>query len=133
MGTRSTVTFIDEWSNAPLCTIYQQYDGYLEGVGKILAEFLQGIEVVNGIRPNETRRIANGMGCLAAQYIAAIKTGVGNVYMTHTDDTQEYNYTVFLHPTYGLGIEANAYGKTLYKCSVNDFLFGIATHAEEGE
>ena len=60
-----------------LC-MYRQYDGYLSGHGAELAEFLQGFNIVNGIRLGTPKRTANGMGCLAAQLIAHFKDGKYN-------------------------------------------------------
>lgn len=100
MGTRSTVKFIEKLKDSEgkeeevvLVSIYQQYDGYPSGVGMTLAEFLQPIEMVNGISSYD-KPIANGMGCLSAQYIAHIKDGVGTVYITNPDDKQGYDYEV---------------------------------------
>jgi hypothetical protein len=105
MGTRSTVKFIeqvkDEKTNKVkenvMCAIYQQWDGYASGVGLELAEFLNDIEMVNGISSDRTMgKIANGIGCLSAQYIAHIKKEVGSVYMTYADDYQGYDYEVII-------------------------------------
>ena len=60
MGTRSTTKFFNEHSDKPVCAIYQQYDGYLSGVGKELAEFLSDKKVINGFgRSEET--MENGL------------------------------------------------------------------------
>jgi hypothetical protein len=99
MGTRSTVKFISEFDqDQPLASIYEQWDGYITGVGHDLADFLKDKKMINGIQSYQTARAgyANGMGCLAAQYIAKIKDDIGSVYMTTPDDTQEYNYEVRL-------------------------------------
>lgn len=98
MGTRSTTKFYSEWDQQePVACIYQQWDGYFEGVGVTLAEFLKGFTVTNGIKGGRKfNNTANGMGCLAAQYIANQKTELGSFYMTHPDDEQEYNYEVRL-------------------------------------
>ena len=99
MGTRSTVKFISEHDQETvLLSIYQQYDGYIDGVGRQLAEFLKDKKVINGFNSSQTMETgyANGMGCLAAQYLASIKTGVGGVYCTGPDDKQQYNYRVSL-------------------------------------
>lgn len=95
MGTRSTVTFYDEYDLNCIASIYQQYDGYPEGVGYELAVFLENIQMVNGFGYGaKMGEVANGMGCLAAQYIAKIKVGVGGVYLVDKNSLQEYNYTV---------------------------------------
>lgn len=95
MGTRSTVKFYED--NDPLLSVYQQYDGYISGVGRELAEFLKPIEVVNGFGGDmKAGTHANGMGCLAAQYVAENKKEIGGFYITTPEDTEEYNYEVRL-------------------------------------
>ena len=101
MGTRSTVKFyeLENGKKSLLAAIYQQYDGYIEGVGYELAEFLMQKKLVNGIpsRTDLLLNFANGPGCLAAQYIAQHKAQIiGNLYMTTEDDMQEYNYEVYI-------------------------------------
>jgi hypothetical protein len=79
--------------------MYRQYDGYLEGHGLELAEFLAPFYVTNGISGGEKRTIANGMGCLAAQLIANFKDGPGGIYLEvpgSGDHWEEYVYTVYL-------------------------------------
>jgi hypothetical protein len=77
--------------------MYRQYDGYPTGHGAELADFLSGFEIVNGygeVKP----KLANGMGCLAAQLIANFKQSVGGFYIyavTDTDCGQEYEYHVY--------------------------------------
>ena len=95
MGTRSTVKFYGEYDMNCIASIYQQYDGYPEAVGYELAVFLKNINLVNGFGYGaKLGEVANGMGCLASQYIAKIKVGVGGVYMVEPDNLQEWNYTV---------------------------------------
>jgi len=98
MGTRSTIKFYSEWDNkAVLLSVYQQYDGYIRFVGHDLARWLSDKKVINGIGPGEITRengYANGMGCLAAQYVADMKGGIGGFYLTTPKDRQEYNYQV---------------------------------------
>lgn len=97
MGTRSTMKFIRKGNNklTPLVSIYRQYDGYIDGVGHELAKYLLSKKIVNGIPINDNSgRIANGFGCLIAQYIRDFKTEPGNLYITDMDDKEEYNYEV---------------------------------------
>lgn len=97
MGTRSTTKFYDEHNGECLLAIYEQFDGYLSGVGYVLANFLKGKKVINGFgKPEETMEngYANGMGCLAAQYVASRKTKIGGFYITTPDDSQSYDYEV---------------------------------------
>jgi len=95
MGTRA-LTFVYD-GEKPIVNLYRQYDGYPTGHGAELAEFLDGFKVVNGIGA-ETTRIANGMGCLAAQVVAHFKDSVGGFYIHSVDATecgQDYEYHVY--------------------------------------
>jgi hypothetical protein len=95
MGTRS-LTFVYD-GEKPVVNMYGQFDGYPSGHGVDLAEFLDGFEVVNGygkVKP----KLANGMGCLAAQMVAHFKNDVGGFYIysvTDTDCWQDYEYHVY--------------------------------------
>ena len=99
MGTRSTIKFIEktaEGKEIQLINIYQQYDGYIEGVGYQLANFLINKKLVNGIPMyNKNVNIANGLGCLIAQFIKEFKTDVGGLYIEAPDLNEEYNYYVY--------------------------------------
>ena len=75
MGTRS-LTFVYD-GEEPIINMYRQYDGYPTGHGAELAEFLAPFTLVNGLGVNETRKVANGMGCLAAQLVHNFKGSVG--------------------------------------------------------
>jgi hypothetical protein len=95
MGTRS-LTFVYD-GDKPIINMYRQYDGYPEGHGRELAEFLMFGEMVNGFS-DENAREWNGMGCLAAQMIAHFKKSVGGFYIYPVDSTdcwQEYEYHVY--------------------------------------
>lgn len=96
MGTRSTVRFFaDANKKENILTVYQQYDGYIKGVGFDLAKWLKTKKVINGFGKETMQEgFANGMGCLAAQYVAENKTKIGGFYLTTSDDEQEYNYSV---------------------------------------
>lgn len=84
MGTRSLTFVHDEDGDAIVC-IYQQYDGYFDGVGNDLLTFLKGSQVVNGIGRDEGCTIFNGAGDLAARLITHLKRGnasdAGGVYI----------------------------------------------------
>lgn len=102
MGTRSTITFIGKTGNkeTPYVKIYQQYDGYIDGVGHNLADFLKKKKIINGISNfNIKSNTANGMGCLAAQYIAFNKVEIGGLYIDPIDSSDEnidYCYKVII-------------------------------------
>ena len=97
MGTRS-LTFVYE-GEKPIVNMYRQFDGYPSGHGLELAEFLNSFdEVVNGLPVGDNRRLANGMGCLAAQMIANFKNSAGGFYIHSVDSTdcwQEYEYHLY--------------------------------------
>lgn len=50
--------------------------------------------MVNGINPSKGDKLANGVDCLAAQFIVEHKRGVGGLYITNENDRQEYDYFV---------------------------------------
>ena len=76
MGTRSTTKILDEQGNH-LVTLYRQFGGYPTGHGQDLATFISGRAIVNGFGLGMTAKThANGMGCLAAQIITALKGGI---------------------------------------------------------
>jgi hypothetical protein len=77
--------------------MYRQFDGYPEGHGLDLAEFLKNIKIVNGLGRNTTNQ-ANGSGCLAAQMVKHFKEDVGNIYLHPHDNEsgwEDYIYTVY--------------------------------------
>jgi hypothetical protein len=97
MGTRS-LTHIYNNDGALLLTMYRQFDGYPEGMGLDLAKFISQFTIVNGIGSDQEGKIANGMGCLAAQLIAELKDCVGNVYIyppNSKDCWEEFTYHIF--------------------------------------
>jgi hypothetical protein len=98
MGTRS-LTYVYE-GETPIICMYRQYDGYLEGHGQELANFLNELAVGNGISDKpELFTFANGMGCLAAQMIVWFKKTPGGFYIypveMDQDCWQEYEYHVY--------------------------------------
>ena len=102
MGTRS-LTFVyteyDGETPEAIVNMYRQFDGYPTGHGAELAAFLNSFDaVVNGIPFGDKRKIANGMGCIAAQLVAHFKTDVGGFYLypvTSVDCGQEYEYHIY--------------------------------------
>lgn len=93
MGTRS-LTHVKGGN----ISFYRQMDGYPEGHGKELAEFLKGFTIVNGYG-QVTDKMANGMDCLALQIVAHFKEGIGGFYAIKHNSKghgEEYTYTVYL-------------------------------------
>ena len=97
MSTRSTIRFRND-GDSPVCCVYKHFDGYIEGLGHSLAEWLKGMTLINGIsnKEQEGHDYANGIGCLAAKWIADNKTETGDIYMCSSDAQEEYNYDVIL-------------------------------------
>ena len=101
MGTRSLTYVYDDYNiTTPIVCMYRQFDGYPSGHGAELAEFLNSFDaIVNGIRIGETRKVSNGMDCLAAQMIAFFKKDAGGFYLYPTilnqDCGQDYEYHVW--------------------------------------
>ena len=106
MGTRSLVHFYNEpfedREEKIITSIYRQMDGYYDGRGIELATFLSRITLVDGITMGQGPGThANGMGCLAAQWIEFEKDNrIGNVYLNEPqlaskdDIFIEYEYEV---------------------------------------
>jgi len=119
MGTRS-LTFVYDNDNEPIMNMYAQWDGYPSGHGADLAGFLGEFEAItNGIRVGETRKTANGMGCLAAQLVAHFKVGAGSFYLypvTAGDCGQDYEYHIFESL-----VQVRGYGKFIFSGSWSEF------------
>ena len=95
MSTRSLTRFFDEYEDELLVTMYRHMDGYVTGHGRDLLDFLYRYKIVNGIGIDNPEKIANGMGCLAAQAIAHFKNGPGGVYIVSAQyGEEEYEYNV---------------------------------------
>ena len=95
MGTRCLTRVFE--NGVQLMNMYRQYDGYPTGHGTDLFEFIKDIEIVDGIGSNDTRKIADGAGCLAAQIVAHFKDGPGKFYLVDGkpgDHGQDYEYQI---------------------------------------
>ena len=105
MGTRATIKIarreegvsFSEKPDKYMVSIYNHYDGYPEGLGVTLANYLEGTKIVNGLGGNN-EDVFNGLGCLAASLIAELKDGPGNVYIEdpeHKHSWIDYEYYVW--------------------------------------
>jgi hypothetical protein len=98
MGTRSKTSFIEKIGDKRkhLVSVYQQYDGYIEGVGHEIANYILSKKIINGISLEQTmeKGYCNGFSCLIAQFIKDFKTDIGYLYIVNEEDTQEYNYNI---------------------------------------
>jgi len=123
MATRS-LTIVKEslsLSTKELVVIYKQSDGYPEGMGMKLANFLEGFIIINGIPPNPEPKSANGMNCLAAQLVAELTNGIGKIYLYPSrtrNICEEYIYYIYLGTNNTLRIRTvETYHKTDPKTS----------------
>lgn len=108
MSTRALINFVERedgvsFSEHPSVDkihiqIYNHYDGYPQGLGVKLANFLDGYDVVNGLSTDYQGPVANGMGCLAAQTVSYLKDGPGNIYLQKPieKDWEDYEYFVWV-------------------------------------
>lgn len=92
MGTRSTTKIYE--NGKLILALYKHWDGYLEGWGKELKEFLSSKKFVNGIRLGEEDKVFNGIGDFALQLVCKFKEGSGGLYATTEDDKQAFNYVI---------------------------------------
>jgi len=120
MGTRS-LTYVYE-GETPIMCMYRQFDGYLEGHGQELANFLNELTVGNGISGKpELFNFANGMGCLAAQMVVWFKKTPGGFYIhpieLNQDAFQDYEYHVYENK-----VVVKNPGEVIFEGSWNEFL-----------
>lgn len=78
MGTRSITCVLNENGNK-IIEMYKQYDGYPEGLGVELKEFIASGTMVNGL--GSDTQVFNGISCFAAQLVAHFKDGPGEIYL----------------------------------------------------
>lgn len=121
MGT-SSITHVYNEDGFLLVSLQGQLDGYLEGHGKELIDFIDGKKIINGIGPGkDLSNSFNGMECLAAALVAHFKTSIGNYYLTvpideMEDELDDYVYRVKLIKNQ---ITITANGKTIYPLKKN--------------
>lgn len=96
MGTHGTVIFKENVES--LLSVLHTDDGNPKGIGLDLAKWLKDKKVVNGYTSlqNKNSGYANGIGCLAAQYIADFKKDIGRIYITNLHEICKYKYIVEL-------------------------------------
>jgi hypothetical protein len=132
MGTRS-LTRVETSDGKQIINLYRQFDGYPSGHGLDLFKFLDGKRIINGIQTETAKEAANGAGCLAAQLVENLKTGIGEFYLLSIDKSdcwQDYDYIItvteaasdFRSKSNGeVKISCASHGKQLFNGSVADF------------
>ena len=98
MATRATIHIYDKQTHRNIIQIYHHYDGYPEGLGEKLKQYLGNIDKNTNAYPGELHKHFNGVGCFAASLVAYLKDCPGNVYLEPTDDKHgdtEYHYTIY--------------------------------------
>ena len=145
MGTRSLTKVITTWEDEsgkkqrkPITCMYRQYDGYLDGHGLELAEWLSGYTIVNGIPLRESKsNLFNCLDCLAAQMFAHFKTEAGGIYCMHPDTEdvfEDYLYEIeevgkdILITVYEMGFEDG--GTYLLQATPEELLTKIEENVE---
>ena len=103
MATRATIRFATREEGVPFdkhpekwhAQFYNHWDGYPEGLGVTLADYLDGKKITNGLgRDNDN--LFNGMGCLAASIVAELKDGPGDVYIEPRDSHGWIDYQYYI-------------------------------------
>ena len=124
MSTRSEIRFaireegvsFSEHPERVEVQIYKHYDGYPQGHPLDLAKFLKGFKVVNGLG-QDTHKVANGLTCLATQYIAAFKMGPGDLYVENPDTNHgDIEYTTYVWGDDGKSIYMSIFDVYENKC-----------------
>ena len=104
MATRSLVRFarreegvsFSEHPEKVIVQIYKHYDGYPKGHPLEIAKYLKDFKIVNGLGAYDIR-VANGLGCLAALYVAAFKMEAGDIYIESPDTDHSWiEYTTYV-------------------------------------
>lgn len=126
MGTRSITRIYqgtpDEKPKA-VVQMYRQMDGYPSGHGAELAEFLEGMTIVNGITDYNAKKVANGAGCLAAQMVAHFKTELGSIYLEPVGPNEwvDYEYHVFAEDNQPIVVRVKLFRRKVFEGPVDEF------------
>ncbi len=124
MGTRSLTVFEDQ-DNKEIAVMYRQFDGYPDGHGQALADYLRGKRLVNGFQEQDRDKAFNGMPCLAASVVAHFKEGIGNFYLYPAGTRgcgEDYIYTISAAPGGAIRLRVESPGDAaVFDGPVNDF------------
>ena len=113
MATRALINFVDREDGVSFSEhpgvdkihvqIYNHYDGYPSGLGVTLADYLQDFTVVNGLTSGQGK-VANGIGCLAAQTVRYLKDEPGQIYLYKPGEREWEDYEYFIWCKEGHGV-----------------------------
>ena len=124
MSTRSLVRFatreegvsFSEHPERVEVQVYKHYDGYPQGHPLDIAKWLIDFKIVNGLGGHDIK-VANGLGCLAAQYVAGFKMGAGDMYIENPDTQHgDIEYITYVWGDYGKGIWMSIFDTYEKKC-----------------
>ena len=134
MATRALINFVERKDKVSFSEhpgvdkihiqIYNHYDGYPSGLGVTLADYLQDFVVVNGLSTGQGR-VANGIGCLAAQTVQYLKEGPGNIYLHKPSekDWEDYEYFIWCKEGHGVWISIFDYeGECIFVGEPSDLI-----------
>lgn len=117
MGTKSLTVIKD--GEEEIVVMYRQFDGYVEGHGKELAEIItperKPIPVVNGLKGG---MCFNGGHCAAAHIVSKFKTEPGGIYLYPAGTKnagEDYTYTVSFEVNKEPFVQIKSYGKVLFE------------------
>ncbi len=100
MGTRAIISIKEKENDKDYCTIYKQFDGYPEGLGAELLEYVTNKSVVNGFSSeHKFHKAFNGIGDFCASLVAYFKTDIGDFYIEKSDARnmgEEFIYTIIV-------------------------------------
>jgi hypothetical protein len=126
MSTHSLTLVKDNYDNT-LVVLYGQYDGYPDGYGKDLYDFLSDVFITNGLVVGSSKEnVANGAGCLAAQLVCNFKTEPGGFYLANEsqDWGEDYKYTITVLGTgeapFHIKVQ-NDDGKEIFSGNIKEF------------
>ena len=127
MATRSLVRFakredgvsFSEHPEKIEVQVYKHWDGYPQGHPLELAKYLKDFKKVNGISGRDIR-VANGLGCLAAQYVAAFKMEAGDIYI----ESPEYSeHSDIEYITYVWGVDGKDIWMSIFDTYEEECIF----------
>ena len=124
MATRSLVRFarreegvsFSEHPEKIEVQVYKHWDGYPSGHPTQLANWLVNKRIINGLT-SDSYNVANGLGCLAAQYIAAFKMEPGDLYVESPDTNHgDIEYVTYVWGDYNKDIWMSIFDTYEKKC-----------------